>query len=47
MDRHRVENLLAKINMGWGLYKEESDESLLKEVQNSLEELSQLLEESS
>ncbi len=44
MDKHKVENLIVKISLGWKVYKLETDEKVLEDIKKALQELKVVLD---
>ena len=44
MNQHEIENLIAKISLGWKLYKNTDDQEILDEIKKELNKLQQQLE---
>lgn len=44
MNTHEIENLIAKISLGWKLYKNSNDEEMIVEIKKELKKLETELE---
>ena len=45
MNKHEIENLIAKISMGWKLYKSSDDQEMIDEIKKQILKLQTELEE--
>ncbi|MDC1174937.1 hypothetical protein OAT67_06065 [Bacteriovoracaceae bacterium] len=45
MNKHEIENLIAKISMGWKLYKSSDDQEMINEIKKQILKLQTELEE--